>query len=607
MAPIASVDQVREELRRLGYLDSGLDRFVLGGGGRASPVGALFRVGLRVGLVGGALLGLVFTLAAVALDRPLLSEPADLAVLALYLSATLGAGSALAVVFGGLGAVWIGGRLSRKAGPHLSRNVGLAVAVFGLAYLALWWRSHALAAPLLAQTAAVVVGLGLSLILWRFGSLAVVAVLSAGGLSDQLPEASLSRRRVVPLLALALLLFGGGLAASRLGAPGGPPPPDFAVVPTGLRVRLLGIDGLEARMTEELLKEGRMERLKGLLESGARGRLKAEPEQIPAIVWTTIATGRGPEAHGIHSLGARRLPGMKTPLASGGPFASTLETSAELLRITRTEPPSSRMRSVKAFWNVASEKGLRVGIVNWWATWPPDAVTGFLVTDRAFFKLEKGGAPDREVFPPEDFDALKGLLGTLPQEDRPRRLDRFQMAAARALGAREAPDLEAVYLPGLDIVTMQQLGGAGGDLAALSERVSAVKAYYAFVDQLIGEALDGLRPGDILVLVGDPGRFSRRSGHPEGIFAAYGAPVVQRDLGVVSERDVAPTLLDLVGLPISRELDGRVLDALVSEAFRLTHPVRTVAGYGRRPRLGPTESAFDPEVVQELKSLGYIQ
>ena len=30
-APLASVDEVREELRRLGYLDRGLDRFVLAG------------------------------------------------------------------------------------------------------------------------------------------------------------------------------------------------------------------------------------------------------------------------------------------------------------------------------------------------------------------------------------------------------------------------------------------------------------------------------------------------------------------------------------------------------------------------------------------------
>ena len=34
--PLASVDAVRDELRRLGYLDSSLDRFVLQGASAAS-------------------------------------------------------------------------------------------------------------------------------------------------------------------------------------------------------------------------------------------------------------------------------------------------------------------------------------------------------------------------------------------------------------------------------------------------------------------------------------------------------------------------------------------------------------------------------------------
>jgi hypothetical protein len=35
--------------------------------------------------------------------------------------------------------------------------------------------------------------------------------------------------------------------------------------------------------------------------------------------------------------------------------------------------------------------------------------------------------------------------------------------------------------------------------------------------------------------------------------------------------------------------------------------VRWVARYGRRPSARPAESRFDREMVEELKSLGYIQ
>jgi hypothetical protein len=608
--PIASVEAVREELRRLGYLETGLDRFVLAGAGGPSPLRASLAVAARVGVAGGLLLGGVLAAAAASLDRRLLSDPADLAVLTVYLVVALGMVTAAAALAGGLVAGWIGRRLGRRPGPHLSRNAGLAVGLSGLAYLALWWRSHASGAPLLVQAAALVVGLGLAIVLGRFGSLAAVAVLSAGGAMDRLPQASLTRRHLLPLLALGTLLLGGGFAAASWLAGGpGPEAPDFAVVPTHLRVRVLGIDGLEQRMVDQLVARGEMPRLERLLGAGARAALRAEPERVPAIVWTTIATGRGPEAHGIQSTGTRRLAGMKTPVpldSEESRFGSAVGAAADLLRITRTQPPTSVLRSVKAFWNVASEKGLRVGVVNWWATWPADAVNGYVVTDRAYFKLEKGGRLDREVFPPETFERLRPL--SPGGDDRARRLDRFAIAAARALRGAAPPDLEAVYLPGLDIVSMQRLGEAeAADVAGLDARLEAVREHYRFVDTLVGEAAEDLGPRDVLVLVGDPGRLARESPAPRGVLLIVGGPAAPGDLGEVSQRDIAPTVLHLVGLPVSRELDGRVLEAALAPSFRGAHPPRMVASYGRRPALRPAESAFDRDMLEELRSLGYIQ
>jgi hypothetical protein len=266
------------------------------------------------------------------------------------------------------------------------------------------------------------------------------------------------------------------------------------------------------------------------------------------------------------------------------------------------------LRSVKTFWNVASEKGLRVGVVNWWATWPADPLNGYVVTDRAFFKLERGGGPDREVSPPEAFDRLRPFIGTA-EEDRARRLDHFAVSAGGVLRGDSRPDIEAVYLPGLDIFTMQRMGeGAGADLAALDDRLAGVRAYYRFVDQQIGEGAAGRDPSEVLVLIGDPGRLARSGDGPAfGTFLLEGGPIAAGDLGAASERDVAPTLLHLAGLPTSRELPGRVLEAALSPEFRQAHPVRVVSSLGRRPTARAAESAFDREMLEELRSLGYIQ
>jgi hypothetical protein len=362
-------------------------------------------------------------------------------------------------------------------------------------------------------------------------------------------------------------------------------------------------------MAEQMIARGEMPYLQALLASGAHAVLRAEPEQVPAIVWTTIATGRGPEAHGIHSTGGRRLPGMRMPMPITGddPFARALRSATDVLRLGRAQPATSVLRGAKTFWNVASEKGLRVGVVNWWATWPADAVNGYVVTERALFKLEKGGSFEGETAPPDVFERLRPLAARATI--KPRGIDEFALAAARALSGPKPPDVEAIYLPGLDIATMQQVGeGGGADLAGLDARLDAVRAYYRFADGLIGQAVDGMATSDVLVLVGDPGRMARRSGSAaEGLLAVRGAIVRAGDLGTVTERDIAPTVLHLAGLPRSGELEGHVLEDALSPAFRADHPVRTVASYGRRVAGRPAESAFDRDMLEQLRSLGYVQ
>lgn len=604
--PVASVEEVRDQLRRLGYLESGLDRFVLADAGTASSFRAASRVALRVGAAAGPLLGLALGVAAASLDRRLLSEPRDLLVLALYLSLLMGLLVAAFALALGLFAAFLAGRGGRP-GPALARNVGLAFALVGLGYLGIWWRGHAALAPLTAQITALVFALGLALFLARLGSLAAVAALSASG-GGALPEARLSRHHVFRFLGAAGLLLALALAPSMLGERAAGRAPDFAVVPTGLRVRLVGIDGLEQRMAEQMLARGEMPNLAALMQAGARARLRAEPERVPAIVWTTLATGRGPEAHGIQSTGSRRLAGMRTGVAVGsdGGMLARLAAATDLLRLTRTDPPTSVLRGAKALWNVASEKGLRVGVVNWWATWPCDNVNGYVVTDRAFFRAERGGATDREACPADVFEKLAELRPAAG--DRAKAIDGFYLGASRRLRADAPPDVEALYLPGLDIATMQLLGDApAADLATLDQRLEAVRAHYRFLDERLGEIHRELGPDEVLVLVGDPGRLARHAEAAFGLVILVGAPVEAGDLEEASERAIAPTVLHLAGLPISRELPGAVLEAAFRASWRGKHPVRYVDSYGRREAPRAAASDFDAQVMEELRSLGYVQ
>src|SRR6185437_7285435 len=85
--PHKHVDELRRQLKALGYLDAGVDRFVLGGASTSTrPVFLAAGASVRVGLLGGLLLGPAAALGLGARVPGLVSGARDAVVLALYLA-----------------------------------------------------------------------------------------------------------------------------------------------------------------------------------------------------------------------------------------------------------------------------------------------------------------------------------------------------------------------------------------------------------------------------------------------------------------------------------------------------------------------------------------
>ena len=147
--------------------------------------------------------------------------------------------------------------------------------------------------------------------------------------------------RLVALAALALL-------AASCGSDSGPG-----------RVVVLGLDGMDPQTVDLLMSEGKLPNFARLRQEGAYGRLETSRPILSPIIWTTIATGKTPDQHGI------------------GHFVAVNPQTGEDLPVT------SRMRRVKAMWNILSDAGRRVDVVGWWATWPPENVNGAIVSVKA--------------------------------------------------------------------------------------------------------------------------------------------------------------------------------------------------------------------------------
>ena len=79
-------------------------------------------------------------------------------------------------------------------------------------------------------------------------------------------------------------------------------------------------------------------------------------------------------------------------------------------------------------------------------------------------------------------------------------------------------------------------------------------------------------------------------------------------LGSVLE--VAPTLLYLLGLPVGRDMDGGLMEALLDPAFRERNALLEVDTY-EKPEADvgaePLDEEMDREMLERFKSLGYIE
>lgn len=131
---------------------------------------------------------------------------------------------------------------------------------------------------------------------------------------------------------------------------------------------ILGIDGASWRHIDPLIQQGKMPNLASLIQNGVRATPDTLNPTISPAIWTTAATGKVPEKHGVRNF-----------------LATSTEYERELI--------GSDARHVKAIWNIFKESGKTVGLFSWWATWPPEDLD-YVVSDLSILDPEEGIVPE---------------------------------------------------------------------------------------------------------------------------------------------------------------------------------------------------------------------
>jgi predicted AlkP superfamily phosphohydrolase/phosphomutase/Flp pilus assembly protein TadD len=404
------------------------------------------------------------------------------------------------------------------------------------------------------------------------------------------------------------------------------------------RVIWLGMDGLDWDLLDRLAREGKMPNWSRLASEGFTANLESFFPVLSPVLWTTAATGVGPDVHRVLDF-----------------QESDPKTGAKL-------PVSGFSRAVPAVWNIASASGRKVGVVGWWATHPAEEVNGFFVSDRAspllFGDLPRAGA----AYPASiqaGVEQLAARDGAVSDDELTRFLDVpvSEIASARASGAgmenaivalarilgstrvnqhvarelydRYRPELMALYLEGTDEIGHVFAPFVPPRLECTSEADfaryhRAVDTYYAIVDRMLGQWMRRAKQdGATLVVHSDHGfkwgedRTCARSSlnwataaywhRRNGVFAAWGARVRRPSARAkLSVFDVAPTVLALMDLPADRRMSGR---AATAGFDRVAAPARkdvfsTIAV--RRVSSASVSGEEASEYSKKLRALGYL-
>jgi hypothetical protein len=144
-----------------------------------------------------------------------------------------------------------------------------------------------------------------------------------------------------------------------------------------------------------------------------------------------------------------------------------------------------------------------------------------------------------------------------------------------------------------------------------------VDAYVAFLAQAVGEVTQSLRPGEILIVVsaygmeplphwrraleslgGDRWASGTHADAPDGVILAVGDGIRPgAALRSASVLDLAPTILYLMGLPVARDMEGRILTEMLQDDFMRAHPVTFIPSYESlavTPTTGPVPADLPP-------------
>lgn len=431
---------------------------------------------------------------------------------------------------------------------------------------------------------------------------------------------------------------------------------------------VIGWDGASWNIILPMIEAGRLPHLAALMRRGAYGAMASFQPTLSPVLWTTVATGRSPAAHGIlgFDVPKSKLDKRVERLTHWGKVKRQLYTNTD--------------RRVRAIWNLLSDAGRPVLVAGYHNTYPAEEVRGLMVSNYLMQDLmsrwmHASGGVDPEVAESlvhpakllpqvleveskvragfakalprfadlDDAEAAAVLSGEgLDPQTRHRLFflrqaylaDTFNAEIAKRFFDEISPDLALVHFQAIDLASHYDLYFHDTELYASSgltpeqraqleadrrRYAKTVGAFHDYLDEWLGRLTESLPP-DVGVIVmsdhgfgpvADPFRPGGHEDAPPGIVVVAG-PGVRAGARIEGATlyDVFPTLAAALGLPLSQELRGHPLESAFEPGALPRPAAAVVATYETGPRYVPTTAPpaeLGAEIEKQLKSLGYVK
>ncbi|MCJ7580539.1 MAG: hypothetical protein MUP98_08390 [Candidatus Aminicenantes bacterium] len=351
------------------------------------------------------------------------------------------------------------------------------------------------------------------------------------------------------------------------------------------KITIIGLEGLSFDFLIPLINEGKLRNFEVLMEQGSWGRLESFSPSEPLMLINSFNTGKFPSKHRQISPFSYHFLGLENQLEVVPRFLFF----RQLLRtpILRYEPNPPQVHT-KDIWKIFEDNKTTYVKKDWPFNHEIEAPSQKAETTFNYF------FEDLKFETDEIFQLVKTALYKDVE---------FEESVTELKNTLK-PQMLYFFLEGLNIAesyfykySFPELFGIL-DQNEINKYSTVIDRYYQFYDQIISKYLASLKMGEELLVVYSPhgteplplwkrfvewmlGNAEISAYHeraPEGVVFFYGQGVNKgKNISGMKLVDIVPTLLNYLGLPVGKDMDGIVNSSIFLNEFK--NPVLYISTY----------------------------